>query len=95
VSYELKITLDNLEEKIIKTIALDPQEWLENFVNYRVEQAKLEIFEREIQRLKESGAEMIPTNVDSVLSSMEIKSALELHEEELEKLSKGPAGIVE
>ena len=93
MSYEIKVILNEVDEKVIRSIALDPQEWLENFVKNRISIAKQEIFNSEIQRLKDEGADSVPTNIEKTIESLEIKSAKDIHDEELQKLLNGPAGM--
>jgi hypothetical protein len=63
----LTINLSEVEEMALRYIAADPQEWLESFVKYRSSVAIDEIYQKEVTRLTESGAESIPTNKTTVV----------------------------
>lgn len=63
----ITINLNDVEEMALRYIAADPQDWLESFVKYRTSVAIDEIYQKEVTRLTESGAESIPTNKNAVV----------------------------
>ena len=63
----ITVNLSDVEEMALRYIAADPQEWLESFVQYRVNVAVDEIYQKEVARLTAEGAESIPTNKSTVV----------------------------
>ena len=63
----ITINLTDVEEMALRYIAADPDEWLKSFVQYRVNVAVDEIYQKEVARLTAEGAESIPTNKSTVV----------------------------
>lgn len=92
---EYKITLTEAEDKALRHVALDPQEWIDNAVHNRCRIAIDEISSKEMQRRLDAGETISGTKEDIVLSA-NIKSAAELQKEAEEQMAKDlpptPAG---
>ncbi len=63
---KLDISLTEAEELALSTIAVDPAEWIENFVRERIRLAKDEIVAAEIHRRLDSGA-TIPASREAIV----------------------------
>jgi len=77
----LTVTLNDLDERVARHFAADPQEWFSNWVHTRINVEKQNLYNQEVNRLKAEGAASIPLNVDLALSTAEIKSAVEINAE--------------
>lgn len=77
---EYKITLTEAEDKALRYVAVDPQEWIDNAVHNRCRIAIDEISSKEVQRRLDAGEIISGTKEDIVLSA-DIKSAAEIQEE--------------
>lgn len=84
----LSVELNDLEEKVAKNFCLDPQEYFSNWVKTRINIEKQNIYDQEVKRLKETGADSIPLNVDNVISAMELKTVVQLNAEAAAKMPK-------
>lgn len=82
----ITINLTPAEEKALKTVMTDPQFWAENFVRHRAKVVMNEIYNQEIQKLREEGAKSIPVNIEEVVISTQTKDASARNIEMTEKL---------
>ena len=70
------VELTDLDEKCMRYIAADPEEWVNNFVASRIFAAKQEIYQAEIRRMTaDPTITNIPANVDTVVELAEIRYA--------------------
>ena len=63
------ITLTDAQEKALRWVAVDPQDWIENFVFARCESAIDEIVDIEIKRIIASGGTISGSKDDIVMTS--------------------------
>jgi len=75
----LTVTLNDLDERVARHFAADPQEWFSNWVHSRINIEKQNLYNQEVSRLKAEGASSVPLDVDMTLATAEIKSAVELN----------------
>lgn len=76
MSVTYTITLSNAENKALASIALSPQEWINNVVHDRCRIAIDEIVKNEVERITTFGGTLSGTKDDIVMSAP-IKSAQE------------------
>lgn len=76
---EYTIKLTEVQDKALKHVAYNPQEWIENVVYERCRLAIEEIALAEFQKASNAGASISGTKEDIVLSA-NIKSAKELQD---------------
>jgi len=75
---EYVITLTDAEDKALRYVALDPQEWIDNAVHNRCSQAIDQIYQEEVERMtNDPEVDSIPANKEQVVLSAEIQSAAE------------------
>jgi hypothetical protein len=78
------ITLTDAEYKALAHIAYDPQDWIDNAVKSRCQDAIEEIFKQEVARmLADPTITNIPADRDTVVLAANIKTAVEIHEERM------------
>lgn len=77
---EYKLTLSEAEDKALRYVTLNPQEWIDNVVHSRCRIAMDEIVNKEVQRRLTNDENISGTKEDIVLSA-EIKSAAQRQEE--------------
>lgn len=70
------ITLTDAEDKALGVVALDKQEWIENAVKNRCRQAKEQIVDAEIKRIRDSGGTVSGTD-DEIVMAATVESAAE------------------
>lgn len=70
------IELTEVQSKALHVIAANPEEWIDNFVTIRCEQAIEEIFQTEVQRLISEGKPISGTKEEIVLAA-DVETALE------------------
>jgi hypothetical protein len=70
------VTLTDAQDKALRWVAVDPQDWIENFVFARCESAIDEIVNNEIKRKLEAG-ETISGSKDDIVMASNIVSAEE------------------
>jgi hypothetical protein len=70
------VTLTDAQEKALRWVAKDPQDWIENFVNARCQSAIEEIVNAEVQK-KLAAGETISGTKDEIVLAADIKSAEE------------------
>ena len=76
------IELTESDDKAMKYITHDVQEWIENAVTNRARKAKDKIYEMEVSRMNaDSSITSIPADVDQVVMDADIKSYAENHAE--------------
>jgi hypothetical protein len=68
------VTLNEAQEKALRWVAADPQDWIENFVFARCQSAIDEIFNNEVQKKLAAGEAISGTKEDIVMAA-DIKSA--------------------
>lgn len=72
----ITVVLDDIEEKCMRYLAADPQEWVRNFTQARIFAAKQEIYQTEIRRMTaDPNVTSIPADVDTVVAQADIKFA--------------------
>jgi hypothetical protein len=71
------VTINAAQDKAIRHIAVDPQEWLQNAIDARARDAIEKISKDEIDRKLEAGETISGTKEDLVLAA-NIKSAAEM-----------------
>jgi hypothetical protein len=78
----IMVTISDEEMRALAYVALDPQEWVENFVKNRAAAAMQEIYETEIARmLADPTITTMPASKEAVIAAANIKSAAERHAE--------------
>lgn len=70
------ITLTDAEDKALGVVALDKQEWIENAVKNRCRQAKEQIVDAEIKRIRDSGGTVSGTD-DEIVMAATVETAAE------------------
>lgn len=70
------ITLTDAEDKALGVVALDKQEWIENAVKNRCRQAKEQIVDAEIKRIRASGGTVSGTD-DEIVMAATVETAAE------------------
>ena len=76
---EYKVILTDSEDKALRVVALDPQEWIDNVVHDRCRVAIEEIYAKEVDRMvKDPSITSIPANKDVVVLAEHIKTAAEI-----------------
>jgi hypothetical protein len=86
----ITVELTDLDEKCMRYMAADPEEWVKNFVAARIFAAKQEIYQAEIRRMTvDPTITNIPANVDTVVELAEIRYA----DEQPELPSMMPPGV--
>ncbi len=83
------VTLNEAQEKALRWVAADPQDWIENFVFARCQSAIDEIVNSEIQKKLAAGETISGTKEDIVMAA-DIKSA-EQRNAEFDPLGPSPA----
>lgn len=72
----ITIVLDDLDEKCMRYMCANPQEFISNLVEARVFAVKQEIYQAEVARMTaDPDVTSIPADVDSVVTSAEITNA--------------------
>lgn len=74
------IQLTDAQDKALSHVAVDPQEWIENFVEVRCNIAIDEIINSEVQRKLAAGEPISGSKEDIVLAAP-IKTAAEIQQE--------------
>jgi hypothetical protein len=75
---EYTITLTDAEDKALRYVAFDPQDWIDNAVHNRCRQAIDQIYQEEVERMtNDPEVDSIPANKEQVVLSAEIQSAAE------------------
>jgi hypothetical protein len=75
---EYTITLTDAEDKALRYVAFDPQDWIDNAVHNRCRQAIDQIYAEEVERMtNDPEVDSIPANKEQVVLSAEIQSAAE------------------
>lgn len=69
MAYTVTINLTDLEERLMRSFCIDIQDFVENFVRYRIDTAKEEIYQREVQRmLNDPSITTMPANKDEIVN---------------------------
>ena len=72
------VTLTDAEDKALRYVAFDPQDWIDNAVHNRCRQAIDQIYQEEVERMtNDPSVESIPANKEQVVLAAEIQSAAE------------------
>ena len=74
------ITLTEVQDKALKHVAYDPQDWIENFVYERCRLAIEEISLKEFEKSTKNGSSISGTKEEIVLAA-DIKTAKEIQDE--------------
>ena len=82
---EYIVNLTEAENKALLHVAVSAQEWIDNIVHERCRVAMDEIFQKECERLSESGQEISGTK-ESIVLAAPIKSAKEIQEEAISQI---------
>jgi hypothetical protein len=70
------VTLTDAEDKALRHVALDPQDWIDNAVHNRCRQAIDQIYAEEVERMtNDPDITSIPANKTQVVSDADIMSA--------------------
>ena len=70
------ITLTDAEDKALRYVALDPQDWIDNAVHNRCRQAIDQIYAEEVERMtNDPDIASIPANKEHVVLDADIVSA--------------------
>jgi hypothetical protein len=86
----ITVELNDLDEKCMRYLAADPDEWVRNFVTARIFAAKQEIYQAEVRRMTEDPTiTTIPADVDTVVAQANIRFA----DEQPELPSMTPPGV--
>ena len=70
------ITLTDAEDKALSVVAVDTQDWIENFTKVRCQQSIDEIANAEIQR-KMAAGETISGTKEDIVNAADVKTAAE------------------
>ena len=72
------ITLTDAEDKALRYVAFDPQDWIDNAVHNRCRQAVDQIYQEEVERMtNDPDITSIPANKEQVVLDADIQSAAE------------------
>lgn len=72
------ITLTDAEDKALRVVALDPQDWIDNAVHNRCRIAMDEIYTAEVARMTaDPNVTTIPADKEAVVLSADVQSAAE------------------
>jgi len=72
------IALTDAEDKALRYVAFDPQDWIDNAVHNRCRQAIDQIYQEEVERMtNDPEVDSIPANKEQVILAAEIQSAAE------------------
>jgi hypothetical protein len=70
------VTLTDAEDKALRYVALDPQDWIDNAVHNRCRQAIDQIYSEEVERMtNDPEVDSIPANKEQVVLDADIMSA--------------------
>lgn len=74
----ITVNLTDLDEKCMRYLAADPEEWINNLVVARVFAAKREIYDAEVKRMTDDpNITNIPADIDTVVAAAEVRYANE------------------
>jgi hypothetical protein len=89
------VELTDAELKALAHTVWDPQDWIDNAVHEQCRRAIEEIFQKEVQRmLLDPSITEIPADREAVVLAADIKTAKEIHEEQILAPSNQPTDIV-
>lgn len=86
------ITLSDAEDKALKTVSVDAQEWIDNAVHNRCRIAIDEIVAAEVER-KIAAGETISGSKDDIVLAADIETAAERHARYLEEQAAREAAV--
>ena len=90
------VTLTDAELKALAYIAYSPQDWIDNVVHERCRIAMEEIFTAEVARMVADPTTVsIPADRDAVVLAADIKTAKEIHEENMVLVDTPPPALPE
>jgi hypothetical protein len=70
------VTLTDAEDKALRYVAFDPQDWIDNAVHNRCRQAVDQIYQEEVERMTaDPDITSIPANKEQVVLDADIMSA--------------------
>jgi hypothetical protein len=90
MSHIYTITLTDAEDKALRAVAVDPQQWIDNAIHERCRVSIESIVAQEVQR-KLSAGESISGSKEDIVLAAQIKSAAELEAESQAKLAEKQA----
>jgi hypothetical protein len=89
------VELTDAELKALAHTVWDPQDWIDNAIHEQCRRAIEEIFQKEVQRmLLDPSTTEIPADREAVVLAADIKTAKEIHEEQILAPSTQPTDIV-
>ena len=78
------VELTDVQEKVLRHIAYDPQEWIENAIFERCRKAIDEIYKKEVARMVDDPSiQNIPADKNTIIENAELKTAKEIQDEKL------------
>lgn len=80
MSHSYTVTLTDAEDKALRAVAVDPQQWIDNAAHERCRVSIENIVAQEVQR-KLSAGESISGSKEDIVMAANIKSAAELEAE--------------
>lgn len=84
------VTLTDAEDKALRHVALDPQEWIDNAVHNRCRIAIDEIYASEVERMNsDPDITTIPADKNQVVLDADVQSAAEIQAELEVEMSSG------
>lgn len=81
---QIEFYLDDVEEKILNHITLNPEDWIENLVTWQARLAKDEICQAIIsQMIADPTCPVIPSDHDQIVLNANLQTAAEALEEQM------------
>ena len=75
---EYTVTLTDAEDKALRYVAIDPQDWIDNAVHNRCRIAIDEIYNAEVERMvADPNVTTIPADKEAVVLSADVQTAAE------------------
>ena len=72
----INIDVNDIDWKVMRYFAADPEEWARNFVRARIQSAKQEIYNAEVRRMTaDPSITTMPADVDAVVAAADIRLA--------------------
>jgi hypothetical protein len=86
----ITVELNDLDEKCMRYMAANPDEWVRNFVTARIFAAKQEIYQAEVRRMTaDPSVTSMPADIDTVVANAQVRYA----DEQPELPSMTPPGV--
>ena len=81
------VTLTDAEDKALRYVAFDPQDWIDNAVHNRCRQAVDQIYTEEVERMTaDPDITSIPANKEQVVLDADVMSAADRHAQDIAQL---------